>query len=299
MTDVWVSRKRWTCKYCNVTINDDVPSRRHHESGSRHKKNLAQALDHLHKVKDEKRRKDLQTQSEIQRIESAAKRDFQRYDIGGHRNQQVPVELNKTSSVPNSSVSKSWRPIDKFSAYTTADSLGISHELEAQWKDRRARTLMVAEPGEWEDVTNSTENSTRVPSTATSVGQNSANRVDSIRATTSDGDKARAFNIRERTMEDSGEEKRPVSEGYEDVPVIVKRPRHHAVYDADTEPKLALTPEQTAAPSLHASSSYKDTQMKPHSTTTTNEIPSQEATLFRKRKSRGGTAKKVWGAAFT
>ena len=298
MTDVWVSRKRWTCKYCNVTINDDVPSRRHHESGSRHKKNVAQALDHLHKVKDEKRRKDLQTQSEIQRIESAAKRDFQRYDMGEHQNQQVPVEQSKAASVPNSSILKPWKPLDKFSAYTTADSLGISHELETQWNDRRARTSMVAEPGEWKDVTNLAENSTQVPSTATSFGQNSANRMDSIKVT-SDGDKARAFNIRERTMEDTGEEKRPVSEGYEDVPVIVKRPRHHAVYDADTEAKLALTAKQTAAPSLHASSSDKDTPMEPYSTTTTNEIPSEEATLFRKRKSRGGTGKKVWGAAFT
>lgn len=37
MSEFWVSRKRWTCPYCDITINDDVPSRMQHEGGMRHK----------------------------------------------------------------------------------------------------------------------------------------------------------------------------------------------------------------------------------------------------------------------
>ena len=72
MADVWVSRKRWTCKYCNVTINDDPPSRKHHESGVRHKRNVARALDDLHKLKDAKRREETQMQMTLQHMDRGA-----------------------------------------------------------------------------------------------------------------------------------------------------------------------------------------------------------------------------------
>ena len=74
MADVWVSRKRWTCKYCNVTINDDPPSRKHHESGVRHKRNVARALDDLHKLKDAKRREETQMQMTLQHMDRGALR---------------------------------------------------------------------------------------------------------------------------------------------------------------------------------------------------------------------------------
>lgn len=78
MADVWISRKRWTCKYCNVTINDDIPSRRHHENGLRHKHNVERALRALHKENDAKRRAEVQAHMELLRIEKVRLSPFLR-----------------------------------------------------------------------------------------------------------------------------------------------------------------------------------------------------------------------------
>ena len=76
MADVWISRKRWTCKYCDVTINDDLPSRRHHESGVRHKQNVQKALQDLYR-KGEQERKDAEhTKNEMARIEALAAESY-------------------------------------------------------------------------------------------------------------------------------------------------------------------------------------------------------------------------------
>lgn len=77
MADVWISRKRWTCKYCQVTINDDPPSRRHHESGMRHKNNVERALRALHRDTDAQRRADAQKQRTIQQIEQVRAISYQ------------------------------------------------------------------------------------------------------------------------------------------------------------------------------------------------------------------------------
>ena len=40
MSEYWVSRKRYHCKYCNIYIADDKPSRTQHENGLHHKGNV-------------------------------------------------------------------------------------------------------------------------------------------------------------------------------------------------------------------------------------------------------------------
>ena len=70
MADVWISRKRWTCKYCNVTINDDVPSRKHHENGMRHKGNVERALANLHKQNETRRRDEEQSRKQMASIDA-------------------------------------------------------------------------------------------------------------------------------------------------------------------------------------------------------------------------------------
>ena len=69
MADVWIGRKRWTCKYCNVTINDDIPSRQHHESGQRHKNKVERSLRGLYKENSEKRREEERAAREMALIE--------------------------------------------------------------------------------------------------------------------------------------------------------------------------------------------------------------------------------------
>lgn len=60
---------RYFCKYCNVTINDDKPSREQHDNGLRHKGNVDRYITGLYK-KGAQQKKDKEEEArEIKRIE--------------------------------------------------------------------------------------------------------------------------------------------------------------------------------------------------------------------------------------
>ncbi|KAI9512838.1 hypothetical protein F5148DRAFT_1273461 [Russula earlei] len=83
------SKKRYICKYCDVYIADDVPSRQHHENGLRHKGNVDRFVRGLYKT-SEKRKKDADEEKrEIRRIEQAAHASFAQ-DVGAGRAQYTP-----------------------------------------------------------------------------------------------------------------------------------------------------------------------------------------------------------------
>lgn len=69
MSEYWVSKKRYFCKYCDIYITDDAPSRQQHESGLRHQGNKDRFVRGLYKA-GEKRKKDLEEEKrEMARIE--------------------------------------------------------------------------------------------------------------------------------------------------------------------------------------------------------------------------------------
>ena len=69
MSEYWVSNKKYYCKYCEIYIADDAPSRQHHENGLRHKGNRDRFVRGLYK-QGEKRKKDLEEEKrEIARVE--------------------------------------------------------------------------------------------------------------------------------------------------------------------------------------------------------------------------------------
>lgn len=69
MSEYWVSHKKYFCKYCNIYIADDVPSRRQHESGLRHKGNVERFVRGLYKA-GERRKQDLEEEKrEMARVE--------------------------------------------------------------------------------------------------------------------------------------------------------------------------------------------------------------------------------------
>ena len=69
MSEYWVSHKRYFCKYCNIYIADDAPSKRQHENGLRHKGNVERFVRGLYKA-GEKRKQDLEEEKrEMARIE--------------------------------------------------------------------------------------------------------------------------------------------------------------------------------------------------------------------------------------
>lgn len=69
MSEYWVAHKKYFCKYCNIYIADDVPSRRQHESGLRHKGNVERFVRGLYK-EGERRKHDLEEEKrEMARVE--------------------------------------------------------------------------------------------------------------------------------------------------------------------------------------------------------------------------------------
>jgi hypothetical protein len=76
MSEYWVSKKRYFCKYCDTYIADDVPSRQHHENGLRHKGNVERFVRGLYKA-GEKRKKDADEEKrEMRRIEQVRSSTF-------------------------------------------------------------------------------------------------------------------------------------------------------------------------------------------------------------------------------
>lgn len=154
MADVWISRKRWTCKYCQVTINDDPPSRRHHESGMRHKHNVERALRALHRDTDAQRRAEQEKQRTMQQIEQAARRQHAKYDAGhSSRPTSAAPPLSAAPSKPAPAPARrpaAWTPSDKMAHYTTADALGLQEDAPTYVPPAASLT---AEIGAWETVT--------------------------------------------------------------------------------------------------------------------------------------------------
>lgn len=184
MADVWISRKRWTCKYCDVTINDDLPSRRHHETGGRHKQNVRKALEDLYR-KGEQERKDAEhTKKEMARIEALAAESYA-------RDQASSGEAVASSSRSTASTSAS---LPATTVQTKAQP-GLAHLARQNPRPLSSTgttdvSQPVAQPGEWEHVL-------PVASASTSY----ANEV-------TDRDRARSFRIQEKVarLDDSDDD---------------------------------------------------------------------------------------------
>ncbi|WFD20841.1 NADPH dehydrogenase [Malassezia caprae] len=221
MADVWISRKRWTCKYCQVTINDDPPSRRHHESGMRHKHNVERALRALHRDTDAQRRADQEKQRAMQRIEQAAAREHARYDA---RRTERPIAAPAPSAIPRPEPARrpaAWKPSDKMSHYTTAASLGLQDEAPAPAPRAASHT---AEIGAWETVAPAAP---AAPSPAPAVAPAPVHE---------ERQAARDFALVERSLSDDDDD--------DLVPIVTKRQRagdtaHSIKVERDTETKAA------------------------------------------------------------
>ncbi len=73
MSEYWVSRKKYWCKYCDIYIADDAPSRTQHENGMRHKGNKERFVKNLYK-QGERRKKDQDDEKrEMAKIEQASR----------------------------------------------------------------------------------------------------------------------------------------------------------------------------------------------------------------------------------
>lgn len=148
MADVWVSRKKWTCKYCDVTINDDLPSRRHHESGLRHKQNKEKALKDLYR-KGEQERKDAEhTRREMERIEALAAASYAK-DQAGTQQSDLTTTLPSTSAQPSAGTLSSTAAA---AARPKPQSTHIRRDAKQAGERKEEAPQPIAQAGEWEQV---------------------------------------------------------------------------------------------------------------------------------------------------
>jgi hypothetical protein len=93
MSEFWVSKKKYFCKYCDIYIADDAPSRQHHENGLRHKGNVERFIRGLYKG-SEKRKKELEEEKrDMARVEMASEHP------SSHSHHDSNVSIGSTSSL--------------------------------------------------------------------------------------------------------------------------------------------------------------------------------------------------------
>lgn len=285
MADVWISRKRWTCKYCNVTINDDVPSRQHHESGLRHKHNVERALRDLYRETEQRRREEARTRPGGEARPGAA----------------APRRAGQTN---------------RFAGYTSAEQLGFKDEGAEEWKAKVANRKGEAAPGEWQTVT------PEAPRTsAPAHAEHAPPRPEPV-APMTERDEARAFELVEKAapLHESDDEeleirvnKRPRVGAAGDADAtgeVAEAPREAERFDVKQEPSADQGDTASEAPSAAETADQSSSvaragnlppvgpRAQPRGATEQAEVAApSEPQLFRKRKARGAT-KKVGGDAF-
>ncbi|KAI0690531.1 hypothetical protein BC835DRAFT_1280786 [Cytidiella melzeri] len=151
MSEYWVSNKKYFCKYCNIYIADDKPSRTQHEGGLRHKGNVERFVRGLYKT-GEKRKQDLEEEKrEMERVERAAQAAFAQ-DVGAGL-VKPGSSSTITSTAKQAGPSKpDAKPSNPYANYSTAESLGYV-DLDAERQKMEAeRRMNEGVVGAWEMV---------------------------------------------------------------------------------------------------------------------------------------------------
>ncbi|KAK0225843.1 hypothetical protein IW262DRAFT_1457099 [Armillaria fumosa] len=147
MSEYWVSKKKYFCKYCDIYIADDAPSRQQHENGLRHKGNRDRFIRGLYKEGERRKKDQAEEQREMARLEQAAQAAFAA-DVGAGFARPSTAQPSTSAAPPKPKP----KPSSLFADYSTAASLGYTDPdaeriaLEAQ----RRRSEGVA--GNWEVV---------------------------------------------------------------------------------------------------------------------------------------------------
>ncbi len=190
MADVWISRKKWTCKYCDVTINDDLPSRRHHETGVRHKQNVQKALQDLYRKSDQGRKDAEQTKKQIEQIEALAAASYAKDQAAAGTSASATAPSATPITSPSAAVSSSKASTGTVSKPTIRRPPSSSAQPEVR------DVQPVAEAGQWEQV----EQAQPAASSASTFGPQSTEATER--------DQARSFRVREKVgrLDDSDDD---------------------------------------------------------------------------------------------
>ncbi|KIJ67995.1 hypothetical protein HYDPIDRAFT_165741 [Hydnomerulius pinastri MD-312] len=150
MSEFWVSHKRYHCKYCNIYIADDKPSRAQHENGLRHKGNVERFVRGLYKD-GEKRVREREEEKGVMAVVGKAAEAAYALDVASGRagGSSSSTASSARAPPPPAPKPKPAKPTNPYANYTTAASLGIT-DPDAEEAERR-REMGI--PGEWSVVT--------------------------------------------------------------------------------------------------------------------------------------------------
>jgi WW domain-binding protein 4 len=203
MSEYWVSRKKYFCKYCDIYIADDAPSRQQHENGLRHKGNQERFIRSIYKAGEKKKKDDEEERREMARVEQASNVAvcIEHNLITPRQAAQIAFAQDvgaghaKLSSGPAPSTSAPARkpppkPSNPFTNYSTAKSLGYddpdAERLAAEAEQRRMQGVA----GEWEMVAPSSEPAP--PQSSTEAGVKRSAEV-------LEAEESREFKLRKKT----------------------------------------------------------------------------------------------------
>ncbi|KAG5350594.1 WW domain-binding protein 4 [Termitomyces sp. T112] len=148
MSEYWVSKKKYLCKYCDIYIADDAPSRQQHENGLRHKGNLDRFIRGLYKAGEKRRKDENEEKRELARLEQAAQVAYAQ-DVAAGRARPATGPVASTSAASKKPVPK---PSNPYTNYSTAASLGYTdpdvQRMAGEAERRRTQGIV----GEWEVV---------------------------------------------------------------------------------------------------------------------------------------------------
>ncbi|GAA5966976.1 hypothetical protein JCM8115_003775 [Rhodotorula mucilaginosa] len=146
MADYWISRDKYFCKYCNIYIADDKPSRLHHETGLRHKGNYERYIRDIYKKGAQQKRDRAEEAKELARVEAAAAAAM------GLPPPELSTSSSASTSKPKPTPAAPTKPADPYANYTTAANLGIRDEAAeraaAEAEQRRNEGVI----GSWQKV---------------------------------------------------------------------------------------------------------------------------------------------------
>ncbi|KAJ7218119.1 hypothetical protein GGX14DRAFT_439906 [Mycena pura] len=185
MSEYWISKKKYFCKYCEIYIADDVPSRQQHENGLRHKGNLERFIRGIYKAGEKKKKDDEEERREMARVEQAAQIAFAQ-DVGAGR-----AKLDtSTPSASTSSRKPPPKPSNPWANYSTPKSLGYEDPDAASTiaEAQGYRTQGVA--GDWEVAT---------PSNAAPASTSEPNAKRSA-SDALDQEESREYKLRKKTL---------------------------------------------------------------------------------------------------
>ncbi|KAJ3806274.1 hypothetical protein F5876DRAFT_50353 [Lentinula aff. lateritia] len=154
MSEYWISKKKYFCKYCEIYIADDAPSRQHHENGLRHQGNRERYIRGIYKDGENKGKEREEEKREMRRVELAAQAAYSQ-DIGAGLAKASGSTLVQKPA-PQTSKTKFSKPSNPFTNYSSPASLGyVDPDVENAAAEAALRQSQGV-AGEWHVVESKT-----------------------------------------------------------------------------------------------------------------------------------------------